>query len=38
MYKVDLDLTSSKTAENSVTVIFIVFLGGDGPDDVTRSM
>lgn len=28
MYKVDLDLTSSKTAENSVTVIFIVFFGG----------
>lgn len=24
MYKVGLDLTSSKTAENSITVIFIV--------------
>lgn len=29
MYKVGLDPTSSKTAENSITVIFIVFfLGG----------
>lgn len=29
MYKVGLDLTSSKTAENSITVIFIVcFFGG----------
>lgn len=45
MYKVGLNPTSSKTAENSITVIFIVFFGGGrgGPemflsDDVTKSM
>lgn len=43
MYKVGLDPTSSKTAENSITVIFIGFFLGGGPefflsDDVTKSM
>lgn len=44
MYKVGLDPTSSKTAENSITVIFIVcFFWGVVlnfflSDDVTKSM